>query len=450
MGRLFGTDGIRGIAGVELTPEMAFKAGRAAAYVLTQNNMRPPHFLVARDTRISGPLLEAALTAGLASVGATVYLAGVISTPATAYLTRYCGGCGGVMISASHNDYPDNGLKFFNADGFKLPDESEEEIERLYFLPDDKLPRPSAARIGRIQPFADAEERYLNFLLGTVTRRFDGYRVVLDCANGAVFNLAPHAFRALGAEVAAIHASPDGLNINKDCGSTNYREVAKAVRETGADLGFAFDGDADRVLAVNERGELVDGDAIMAVYATHLQEQGRLRHNTLVATVMSNIGLDKAAEATGFRVLRTKVGDRYVLEEMLAGGYNLGGEQSGHIIMLDHSTTGDGLLAALQLMSLVAGSGRPLSALSGHIQRYPQVLVNCRVARREGLAESERLRLAVAETERILAGRGRLLVRPSGTEPLVRVMLEGPDENELHILANKLADIILEEFGEGR
>ncbi len=442
MGRLFGTDGIRGIAGSELTPEMAFKVGRAGAYVLARQSGRPPHFLVARDTRVSGPLLEAALVAGLASVGATVHLAGVVSTPAAAYLTRISGFCGGVMISASHNDYPDNGLKFFNANGFKLPDESEEEIERLYFLPEDKLPRPAAARIGRIRTFADAEERYLQFLLGTVSRRFDGLRVVLDCANGAVYRLAPQAFRALGAEVTAIHASPDGLNINKDCGSTNYLEVARAVRETEADLGFAYDGDADRVLAVDERGELVDGDAIMAVYATHLLEHGKLRHNTLVATVMSNIGLEKAAETAGFRVLRTKVGDRYVLEEMLAGGYNLGGEQSGHIIMLDHSTTGDGLLASLQFVSLVAGSGGPLSALAGRFRRYPQVLVNCRVANREGLAESERICLAVAETEKILAGRGRLLVRPSGTEPLVRVMVEGPDEAELHILANRLAEVI--------
>lgn len=446
MGRLFGTDGIRGIAGSELTPEMAFKVGRAAAYVLARKSGRPPHFLVARDTRVSGPLLEAALVAGLASVGATVQLAGIISTPAAAYLTRLCGGCGGVMISASHNDYPDNGLKFFNECGFKLPDEIEEEIENLYFQVEDNLPRPSAAEIGRIYPIDDAEKKYLEFLQETVPKRFDGFRVVLDCANGAAYRLAPQAFRALGAEVAVIHASPDGLNINKDCGSTCHWEVARAVRELGADIGFAFDGDADRVLAVDEHGELVDGDAMMAVYATHLKKEGRLRHNTLVATVMSNIGLDKTAEAAGFRVLRTKVGDRYVLEEMLAGGYNLGGEQSGHIIMLDYSTTGDGLLAALQLMSLVAGSGRPLSELAGRFRRYPQVLINCRVANREGLTASERIRLAVAETEQILSGRGRLLVRPSGTEPLVRVMAEGPDEAELHILANRLAEVIRREL----
>lgn len=446
MGRLFGTDGIRGVAGVELTPEMAFRVGRVGAYVLAQKSGRPPQFLVARDTRISGPLLEAALVAGLASVGATVYIAGIISTPAAAYLTKLSGSCGGVMISASHNHYSDNGFKFFNAEGFKLSDESEEEIERLYFLPEDNLPRPTAEHIGRIYPFVDAEERYLEFLLSTVSQRFDGYHVVLDCANGAAYRLAQHVFRALGAEVTAIHATPDGLNINRECGSTSHQEVARAVRESGADLGFAFDGDADRVLAVDERGELVDGDAIMAVYACYLKKQGRLRHDTVVATVMSNLGLDKAADAAGFHVLRTKVGDRYVLEEMLAGGYNLGGEQSGHIILLDYSTTGDGLLAALQLMSVVA-AGCPLSALAGLMKRYPQVLVNCRVGRRDGLEANERIRLAVAETEQALAGRGRLLVRSSGTEPLVRVMLEGPDEAELYIMANSLVSVIQEELG---
>jgi len=446
MGRLFGTDGIRGVAGVELTPEMAFRVGRVGAYVLAQKSGRSPQFLVARDTRISGPLLEAALVSGLASVGATVYIAGIISTPAAAYLTKLSGSCGGVMISASHNHYSDNGFKFFNAEGFKLSDESEEEIERLYFLPEDNLPRPAAEHIGRIYPYVDAEERYLEFLLSTVSQRFDGYRVVLDCANGAAYRLAQHVFRALGAEVTAIHATPDGLNINRECGSTSHQEVARAVRESGADLGFAFDGDADRVLAVDERGELVDGDGIMAVYACYLKKQGRLRHDTVVATVMSNLGLDKAADAAGFHVLRTKVGDRYVLEEMLAGGYNLGGEQSGHIILLDYSTTGDGLLAALQLMKVVA-AGRPLSALAGLMKRYPQVLVNCRVGRRDGLEANERIRLAVAETEQALAGRGRLLVRSSGTEPLVRVMLEGPDEAELHIMANSLVNVIQEELG---
>lgn len=445
MGKLFGTDGIRGIANRELTPELAYRIGRIGATVLAGQGSSVPELLVARDTRLSGEMLEGALVAGLASVGAKVHLAGVISTPAAAYLTRQLGACGGVMISASHNPFEDNGIKFFNRDGFKLSDETEEEMERLFFSGEDQLPRPVGEFVGRTAKL-DAETRYLDFLRSTVPVRLDGLNIVLDCANGAVYRLAPEIFTSLGARVTAINTSPDGTNINRNCGSTHPGEIARAVRETGADVGFTFDGDADRVLAVDSSGSLVDGDAIMAVLAVYLREKNRLKNDTLVATVMSNMGLEKAVEQKGIKVRRTKVGDRYVLEEMLAGGYNLGGEQSGHIIMLDLNTTGDGLLTALQLASIMVQKGRSLTELASLFVRYPQVLVNCRVAKKDGLADNPRIREATERVEQKLAGRGRVLIRPSGTEPLVRVMLEGPNEEELHNMASELAEIIREEL----
>jgi phosphoglucosamine mutase len=444
MVKLFGTDGIRGVANLELTPEMAFKMGRVAAFVLSRADCAS--FLVARDPRISGEMLEAALVAGLTSAGAQVHLAGVVSTPAAAYLTRKLSTCGGVIISASHNPYYDNGIKFINGDGFKLHDKVEAEMERLYHLPVDNLPRPRDSFVGRVHTIEDAADQYLDYLLSTVSCSFAGCRVVLDCANGAASNLAPRAFRSLGAEVLSIHDLPDGTNINDACGSTYTQEVALAVRDTGAQLGFTFDGDADRVLAVDERGELVDGDAIMAILASSFKDSGKLRRDTLVATVMSNLGLEKTSAQMGVNLVRTKVGDRYVLEEMLAGGYNLGGEQSGHIIMLDMNTTGDGLLTALQLMSIFATQNKPLSELASIFTRYPQVLVNCRVEKKEGLETNERILEAVNKVEKDLAGRGRLLVRPSGTEHLVRVMMEGPNEAELHTMAEGLAEIIRQEL----
>ncbi len=446
MGRLFGTDGIRGVANVELTPEMAFKMGRVAAFVLSGTCSEQPVFLVARDPRVSGEMLEAALVAGLTSAGAHVYLAGIISTPAAAYLTSQLPACGGAMISASHNPYYDNGIKFINGDGFKLPDDVEAEMERLFHLPADSLPRPRDNSIGRVHTIDNAVDRYLDYLLSTVTQSFAGYRVVLDCANGAASSLAPRAFRALGAEVIAVHDSPDGININEFCGSTYPQEAGRAVRDSGAHLGFTFDGDADRVLASDENGDLVDGDAIMAIMASSLKDAGRLKKDTLVATVMSNLGLDKAASQIGINLIRTSVGDRYVLEKMLAEGYNLGGEQSGHIIMLDLNTTGDGLLTALQLMSILALGKKPFSQLASLYKRYPQVLVNCRVQKKELLDTNKRVRKAVSKTEEAIAGRGRLLVRTSGTEPLVRVMLEGPNEEELHTMAERLAEVIRQEL----
>jgi phosphoglucosamine mutase len=446
MGKLFGTDGIRGVANLELTPELAFKIGRIGAHVLAGAGGVTPKFLVARDTRISGAMLEGALIAGLTSASLNVYTAGIISTPAAAYLTRELAGCGGVMISASHNAYPDNGIKFFNDQGFKLSDEVEAEMERLYFSEEDEIPRASAGQIGRVQPFSDGASRYLDFLLATVPTRFDGFKVVLDCANGAAYQLAPQAFRSLGAEVITINDQPDGININDNCGSTHPEDVARIVGETGAHLGFTFDGDADRVLAVDEYGQLVDGDAVMAICATFLKEEGLLKNNTLVTTVMSNIGLEKAAAKQGFQLIRTKVGDRYVLETMLAEGYNLGGEQSGHIIMLDYNTTGDGLLTALQIMQIMVVKKQPLSELASLMTRYPQVLVNCIVGARDGWDTNTRIQQATADVGKALAGRGRVLVRPSGTELLIRVMLEGPNEEELHTMAKGLADVIRDEL----
>ena len=443
---MFGTDGIRGIANRELTPEIAYKMGRVAGYVLTKSRKGKNAFLLGRDTRISGPMLEGALVAGLTSVGINVHLSGVITTPATAYLIKELDGCGGAVISASHNAFHDNGIKFFSADGFKLPDSVEEEMESLFFAAEDKLPRAEGEAVGSVYTDATAGERYLEYLLSTVSCCLNGVKIVLDCANGAAYRLAPAAFSALGASVITINNQPNGININRQCGSTHPETICQAVRHHQAHLGFTFDGDADRVLAVDETGKLVDGDAIMIVLAKYLQEKGRLKNNALVATVMSNLGLEIAAQKLGLKLLRTKVGDRYVLEEMLAGGYNLGGEQSGHIILLDHNTTGDGLLTALHLAFVMAEKGQTLAELAADFIRYPQVLVNCRAAKREGWEQNQRIQQAMQEVQAKLEGRGRLLVRPSGTEPLIRVMVEGEDEAEIKALAENLAAIITEEL----
>jgi phosphoglucosamine mutase len=445
MGKLFGTDGIRGVANRELTPELACKIARVGAYVLARHSSGKKAFLVARDTRVSGPMLEGALVAGLTSAGVDVYVTGVISTPAAAFLTKELGGFGGVMISASHNAFPDNGIKFFDNQGFKLPDAVEKEMETLFYREEDHLPRPEADQVGRVFHDHRAPDRYLDYLLSTVPVRLDGQKIVLDCANGAACNLAPRAFRALGAEVISVYDNPDGVNINHGCGSTHPEAAGQAVREHKAQLGFAFDGDADRVLAVDENGNLVDGDVIMTILAAYLQEKGRLQNSTVVATVMSNLGLEKAAEAQGFKLLRTKVGDRYVLEQMLSGGYSLGGEQSGHIILLDYNTTGDGILTALQLAAVLVEKKQNMAQAASSFTRYPQVLLNCRVVNKEGWDSNPRIRRAIAETEEKLSGSGRLLVRVSGTEPLIRVMLEGPNEEELHIMARELVDIIRDE-----
>ncbi|MGI6097418.1 MAG: phosphoglucosamine mutase [Dethiobacteria bacterium] len=446
MRKLFGTDGIRGVANRDLTPELALKIGRIAATYLTREHPSP-FFLIARDTRISGHMLEGALAAGIAAAGVDVRLVGVISTPGAAYLTRFLGASGGVMISASHNSVEYNGLKFFNAQGYKLSDEEEQELEKRYFSQATEMQKsPVGGQIGRIYIEESLVHEYLNFLKEISEVSLEGYRLVLDCANGAVYQLAPALFKSLGAEVHVINDAPNGTNINVNCGSTNPSKLQNLVREKGFDLGLAFDGDADRLIAVDEKGRIANGDVIMAACASHLKKEGKLAHNTLVATIMSNGGLDIFAEREGFSVKRTKVGDRYVLEEMLSGGYNLGGEQSGHVIFSEHSTTGDGLLTAIKLLQVMFGEGTQLSALVDAVPHLPQLLVNCQVSRKDRWQENPIVAEAVQQTKDKLGAYGRVVVRPSGTEPLMRVMVEGQDEALLHKIANELAALLAKEL----
>jgi len=442
MGKLFGTDGVRGVANRELNPELAFKLGRAGAFVLSREATRP-RIVIGKDTRISGDMLEAALTAGICSVGADVLHVGVIPTPGVAFLTRDLEAAAGVVISASHNPVADNGIKFFGGNGYKLPDELESEIES-HLDEIDELPVPTGGGVGRVIPVPDAADRYVRFLKNTIDVDLTGLKIVVDCANGAAFSVGPRVLRELGAEVVSLHDQPDGVNINKQCGSTNPESVCEAVPRLGADIGLAHDGDADRVLAVDEQGRLVDGDFIMVICGLDLQKQGRLAGNRVVVTVMSNLGLHLALRKAGVEIGETRVGDRYVLEEMLKTGAALGGEQSGHIIFLDHNTTGDGLVTALNLLAVLKRSGKPLSALAAQMTRLPQVLVNVRVKEKSGLLAIPELAEAIQAAEERLKGIGRILVRPSGTEPLVRVMVEGPDEAELTAIADQVASIISE------
>lgn len=446
MGKYFGTDGVRGVANRELTPELAFRIGRCGAYVLTRDTKKPK-VVIGRDPRISGQMLEAALVAGLLSIGAEVIRLGVIPTPGVAYLTRALGADAGIVISASHNPVADNGIKFFGADGFKLSDDLEAAIERLLDEPEDRLPRPVSGDVGRVEDFLQGGQKYLQYLKTTVNTRFEGLRIVLDCANGAASFLAPQLFIDLGAEVVTIAATPNGVNINDGCGSTHPERLQEEVVRQKADLGLAFDGDADRLIAVDEKGNVVDGDFIMAILAKVLKERGALKGDAVVATVMSNIGFHRALKELGLRVEVTAVGDRHVMEAMRKGGYNLGGEQSGHIILLDYATTGDGLLTALQLTSVVASSGKPLSKLASLMHKYPQVLRNVRVANKHAWADNAAVRAAIREAEAALGESGRVLVRPSGTEPLVRVMVEGPDEETIQAWAEHIADTLQRELG---
>ena len=446
MGKYFGTDGVRGIANRELTPELAFRIGRCGGVVLT-GGVKRPKVVIGRDTRASGPMRESALVAGLLSIGADVVRLGVVTTPAVAYLTRVLGADAGVMISASHNPVEDNGIKFFGGDGFKLLDEKEAEIERLLDAPADDLPRPTGGDVGTVTDDPGAKYRYVEHLKTTVSRSFAGLRIVLDCANGAAYELAPQVFRELGADVVTIGAEPDGTNINAGVGSTHPEALAAKVKELGAHIGLAFDGDADRLIAVDERGEIVDGDYVMCICGDAMKRAGRLKKDTVVATVMSNLGFFKAAEQLGLRMVQTAVGDRYVMEEMVRGGYNLGGEQSGHVIFLDYSTTGDGILTGLQLVDTVVASGKTLGELKTLMRKYPQVLVNVRVADKSGFAGNAAIRKAVEEAESALGDAGRVLVRPSGTEALIRVMAEGPDKDEIERHANAIADVIRRELG---
>lgn len=446
MGKYFGTDGVRGIANSELTPELAFKIGRFGGYVLTKDKERPK-VLIGRDTRISGHMLEGALVAGLLSIGAEVMRLGVISTPGVAYLTKALGAQAGVMISASHNPVQDNGIKFFGPDGFKLSDEQELEIEALLDSEEDTLPRPIGKDLGQVNDYFEGGQKYLQYLKQTVDEDFSGIHVALDCAHGATSALATHLFADLDADVSTMGASPNGLNINDGVGSTHPEALAAFVKEKGADVGLAFDGDGDRLIAVDENGQIVDGDQIMYICAKYLNEQGRLKHQTVVSTVMSNLGFYKALEAQGIKSVQTAVGDRYVVEEMKKNGYNLGGEQSGHIIFLDYNTTGDGLLTALQLVNIMKATKKPLSELAGEMKKYPQKLVNVKVTDKQEAIANEEVQRVIREVEEEMAGNGRILVRPSGTEPLVRVMAEAPTNELCDQYVERIASVIRERFG---
>lgn len=448
MGRLFGTDGVRGVANKELTPELAFRLGRAATAFFGEESHCQPVVVIGRDTRISGQMLEAALAAGICSAGGKAILAGVVPTPAVAYLTRKLNAQAGVVISASHNPYPDNGIKFFAGTGYKLPDAVEEKLEDLVLQTTDELARPTAEGVGTIEYRHDLIKEYIDYAVSTVGDSFSGLKIVVDCSNGAAFEVAPAVLKSLGAEVVVINDSPNGININKDCGSTHMAGLQQAVIRHQADIGIAHDGDADRCLAVDETGALVDGDQIMVICALELLKQNQLKDNTLVTTVMSNIGLHQAIKKAGGRLEITPVGDRYVLENMREYGYTLGGEQSGHIIFNEHSTTGDGLITALQLIWSTRKSGKKLSELAGLMTRYPQLLVNVRVQSKDGWQDNQIIDAAIKAGEAELGESGRILVRPSGTEPLIRVMAEGPTLPQLEKLVHGIADVIKQEQGQ--
>ncbi|NLY54584.1 MAG: phosphoglucosamine mutase [Firmicutes bacterium] len=443
MAKRFGTDGVRGVANTVLTPELAFDLGRAGAYVLARHKAAGEkiRILVGKDTRLSGDLLANALLAGILSVGADAYLVDVVPTPAVAWLTLHQSLEAGVMISASHNPAADNGIKFFACDGCKLPDELEDEIE--YWLDHShQLPRPAGDQVGRVHHVFHWSELYVDYLANLATvPSFHDLHVVLDCANGAAFQVAPTLFTRLGIRTEVINAAPNGLNINVECGSTHPNALSQKVQEVGADLGLAFDGDADRLIAVDHEGRVVNGDAIMAICALALKAEGHLTNDLLVTTVMSNLGLEKAMEAAGIRLLRTQVGDRYVLAAMQEAGASLGGEQSGHIIFLDHATTGDGVLTALKLVEIVAKNGMSLADLAAVVKPYPQVLLNVPVANRDILQEVA-VTQAIQQAEQMMQGQGRLLVRPSGTEPVIRVMAEAATETLAETAVQLVARVI--------
>ena len=449
MARLFGTDGVSGEANVTLLPEMAYRLGRAATIYFGKESDEQPLIIIGRDTRISGEMFESALTAGICSAGGRAMLAGIIPTPAIAYLARKHKAKAGIVISASHNPFHDNGIKFFGGDGYKLPDAVEDELEAIVHQleTDDNYPRPTAEHIGHIEYRTDLLNQYMEFVLSTCKERFDGVKVVLDCANGAAYEAMPKILRRLGANVKVIHALPNGTNINDGCGSTHLESLQKAVLENGADFGIAHDGDADRCLCVDEKGQVIDGDHILVMCAMDMMKEGKLPYNTVVTTVMANIGFHQAIKKAGGRAEITKVGDRYVLENMLKNGYKIGGEQSGHIIFTDFSTTGDGLITALQVLSSLKRSGRKASDLTALMTTYPQLLVNVKVATKEGWETNEAIKEAIAEGDKELGENGRILVRPSGTEPLIRVMAEGPDQAQLDRICHAIADVVKKEQG---
>ena len=448
MGKYFGTDGVRGEANVELTPELAFKLGRFGGYVLSQHEEETPLVFVGRDTRISGEMLEHALIAGLLSVGIRVYKLGVIATPGVAYLVRTEKASAGVMISASHNPAMDNGIKFFGGDGFKLDDDRELEIEALLDAPDDTLPRPSAQGLGTVMEYPEGLRKYQEFLVSTGVQ-LDGLHVVLDTANGAASTSARQVFADLGAQLTVIGETPDGLNINDGVGSTHPEHLQEKVKEVGATIGLAFDGDSDRLIAVDENGEIVDGDKIMYIIGSYLSSQGLLEKNTIVTTVMSKLGFHKALDAKGIHKEITAVGDRYVVEEMRKSGYNLGGEQSGHVVIMDYNTTGDGQLTGVQLTKIMQETGKKLSELAAEVTIYPQKLVNIRVenSMKDKAMEVPAIREIIEKMEAEMAGNGRILVRPSGTEPLLRVMAEAPTHEEVDYYVDTIAAVVQAEIG---
>lgn len=444
MGRLFGTDGVRGVANEELTPLLAMQLGQAGAYVLTKEKEHKPTIMVGCDTRISGDMLANALMAGACSVGANCVYVGVIPTPAVAYLTQKYRVDAGVVISASHNPVEFNGIKFFDGNGYKLPDELEDEIELLIRNNMSGIKFPTGSGVGKIKYRTDAREEYINHSITSVPVKLDGLKIVVDCAEGASFYTSVEALKELGGNVIPIHNNPDGTNINANCGSTHMEELQGRVLYENADIGLAFDGDADRLLAVDENGRIVDGDQIMAIIGNHMKAKGTLKKDTIVATVMSNLGFFLMGEKNGLTMEQTKVGDRYVLERMKEIGASLGGEQSGHIIFLDENTTGDGLLSALHLLQVMVESGKRLSELSRIMDVLPQALVNAKVAnhKKDKYMEYPEIAAAIDELEKKFAGEGRVLIRPSGTEPLVRVMIEGKDQKIIMHEAEKLAGLI--------
>jgi phosphoglucosamine mutase len=445
MSRLFGTDGVRGVANAELTPELAFRLGEAAGHFLGDRGRG--RIVVGRDTRKSGEMLEAALVAGLLAGGADALLCGIVPTPAIALLVRKLEADGGVVISASHNAPEYNGIKLFSRDGFKLPDELEDEIEAFCEDPREEWVRPTGDGVGRIVHVDDALSRYVAHSIAAVDVDLTGLTIAVDCGHGSAGEATPKALRQLGATVIAINCESDGMDINVGCGSTNLQPIIDVVRSQHVDLGIAHDGDADRVLAVDETGAEVDGDAIMAICAAHRHEHGMLPLDTVVSTVMCNLGFEIAMRERGITVIKTKVGDRYVLEQMQTSGATLGGEQSGHIIFLDHNTTGDGLVTALQLAGVMKATGKPLSELRTVMRRYPQVLVNVPVADRARMATSAALAEAIHDAEKELGDAGRVLVRPSGTEPLVRVMAEAADEASAARVVERLVEVVKAELG---
>lgn len=455
--KLFGTDGVRGVANIEpVTAETALKLGRAAAHVFSadggpygRRDGARPKIVLGKDTRLSGYMLENAMVAGLTSLGVDVLLIGPLPTPGVAYITRSLRADAGIVLSASHNPYEDNGIKFFRHDGYKLDDAIESRIEQLVFSGEIENIRPTAGRIGRAQRIDDALGRYVEHAKRAFPRgrTLESLRIAVDCANGAAYKSTPAILRELGADVVVGHNAPNGTNINADCGSTHPTEIQRLVRESGAHVGITHDGDADRALLCDENGELVDGDEILAIAAIDHLRRDALAHRTLVATVMSNFGLDEAVEAAGGRVLRTKVGDRYVIEEMLRGEYNVGGEQSGHMIFRDFSTTGDGIVSALQILQIVVETGRPLSELKRCLRKYPQAQRNLRVREKPPISTLADVDELVATTERELAGKGRVLLRYSGTEPKIRLLIEGRDEAQINAHADRIATRLVEQIG---